>query len=106
MHSRFVIAVALALIAGAAAAQAQNPPAQPGPNNPAVSTTGRNNADQPVSGANSFTQSQAMKRIEERGFSDVAELRKDDQGVWRGKARKDGKPVEVSLDFQGNVIAR
>jgi hypothetical protein len=36
----------------------------------------------------------------------VSELRKDDQGVWRGKAVKDGKSVTVSLDFQGNVTAR
>ena len=100
---RVVTAVAVALMIGAAAAQAQNPPAQPGPNNPAVSTAGRNNADQPVAGANSFTQSQAMKRIEERGFSDVAELRKDDQGVWRGKADKAGTKADVSVDFQGNV---
>ena len=31
---------------------------------------------------------------------------KDDQGVWRGKAMKDGKSVTVSLDFQGNVTAQ
>jgi len=36
----------------------------------------------------------------------VSELRKDDQGVWRGKATKDGKSVAVSLDFQGNVTAQ
>ena len=28
------------------------------------------------------------------------QLRKDDQGDWRGKAMKDGKSVTVSLDFQ------
>jgi putative membrane protein len=36
----------------------------------------------------------------------VTALQKDDAGVWRGKAEKDGKPVDVSLDFQGNVVAR
>ena len=34
------------------------------------------------------------------------DFQKDDSGVWRGKAMKDGKSVDVSLDFQGNVIAR
>jgi hypothetical protein len=36
----------------------------------------------------------------------VSELRKDDQGVWRGTAMKDGKSVTVSVDFQGNVTAQ
>ena len=45
-------------------------------------------------------------RMESNGFSNVTELRKDDQGVWRGKAMKDGKAVTVSLDFQGNVTAQ
>jgi hypothetical protein len=38
------------------------------------------------------------------GFANVAGLRKDDNGVWRAKAMKDGKMVDVSLDYQGNVI--
>jgi opacity protein-like surface antigen len=104
MKKSLVIVAALAL--SASAALAQNPPAQSGPNNPAVNTTGRNNADQPVSGANSFTEGQAKSRIESSGYSSVSELKKDDNGVWRGKAMKDGKSVDVSLDFQGNVITR
>ena len=38
------------------------------------------------------------------GFSNVSNLKKDDHGVWRGRATKDGKTVDVSLDYQGNVI--
>jgi hypothetical protein len=94
------------LLASLSCAQAQNPPAQSEPNNPAVNTTGRNNADHPVSGANSFREGQARSRIEASGFREVSELNKDSNGVWRGKTKKDGKNVEVSLDFQGNVIAR
>jgi hypothetical protein len=94
------------MIASLSCAKAQNPPAEPTPNNPAVNTTGRNNADHPVAGANSFTEGQARSRIEASGFSDVSALNKDSNGVWRGKAKKDGKNVEVSLDFQGNVLAR
>jgi hypothetical protein len=100
-----ILAIAIVL-ASFVSTQAQNPPAQSTPNNPAVNTTGRNNADHPVAGANSFTEGQAKTRIEASGFSEVSELNKDNDGVWRGKAKKDGKNVEVSLDFQGNVVAR
>ena len=45
-------------------------------------------------------------RIESKGFSNVSGLKKDDKGVWRGTAMRDGKSVDVSLDFEGNVVAR
>jgi hypothetical protein len=106
MRRLLVISAALAIGASAALAQSPNPPAQSGPNNPAVNTTGANNANAPVAGANSFTEGQAKSHIEEKGFRNVSGLKKDDNGVWRGKAMKDGKSVDVSLDFQGNVIAR
>jgi len=60
----------------------------------------------PRSGANSFTEGQAKSRIEAQGYSNVSPLAKDESGVWRGKAMKEGKSVDVSLDFQGNVFAR
>jgi hypothetical protein len=59
-----------------------------------------------VAGANSFTEGQAKSRIESTGYTNVSGLRKDDQGVWRGMAMKDGRSVNVSLDFQGNVVAQ
>ena len=83
----------------------QVPPAADGPSNPAIRTEEGNNASQPVAGANSFTEGEAKSRIESRGFQNVTDLKKDDQGVWRGKAMQDGKSVDVALDFQGNVIA-
>ena len=73
---------------------------------PAVKSPDTTNPAAPVPGANSFTEGQAKSRIESNGFASVSELRKDEQGVWRGKAVKDGKTVTVSLDFQGNVTAR
>ena len=106
MRKPFIAGAALLPSAGMALAQAQNPPANPGPNNNAVNTTGKNNPGAPVAGANSFTEGQAKSRIESNGFSNVSDLKKDDSGVWRGKAQKDGKSVNVSLDFQGNVVAR
>ena len=105
MRKSFIIGAVVALGVSAASAQTQNPPAQSGPNNPAVNTTQGNTANQPVAGANSFTEGQAKSRIEENGFTSVSELKKDDNGVWRGKAMKGGQSVDVSLDFQGNVFA-
>jgi hypothetical protein len=55
---------------------------------------------------NSFTESQAKSRIETNGFANVSGLAKDSQGVWRGKAMKGGQSVDVSADFQGNVMPR
>ena len=70
--------------------------------------TASTNADAetpPFPGANSFTESQARSRIEDRGFTNVSGLKKDDQGIWRGTAMKDGKAVAVALDYKGNVVA-
>ena len=92
--------------AGIAAAQSQNPPANQGPQNKAINKSDGNNPGAPVAGANSFTEGQAKSRIELNGYSGVTALKKDDSGVWRGKAQKDGKSVDVSLDFQGNVVAK
>ena len=89
----------------ATAASAQNPPAQSGPNNNAVNSSGQNNSNAPVAGRNSFTESQAKSKIEDAGYTNVSDLKKDDNGVWRGKASKGGASAAVSVDFQGNVNA-
>ncbi|BCH00617.1 hypothetical protein BFX40_29865 [Mesorhizobium sp. SEMIA 3007] len=59
----------------------------------------------PLPGANSFTEDQAKGRIQDAGFADVSKLTKDDQGIWRGQANKDGKNTTVALDYKGNVVA-
>lgn len=122
MRTSFVVAVAASLLAGQALAQNTSPstppapkaeksaPAAPraaadGPSNPAVRTEEGNNASRPVAGANSFTEGEAKSRIEARGFANVTELKKDNQGIWRGKAQQNGRSVNVALDFQGNVFA-
>ena len=73
------------------------------PSNPAVKTTEGNNPGAPAPGANSFTEGQAKARIEARGYANVTGLNKDAKGFWRGTAMKDGKSVNVTLDYQGNV---
>ena len=60
----------------------------------------------PTAGANSFTEGQAKSRIESQGFTNVSGLIKDDRGIWRGNATKDGRNVSVSLDFHGDVFAQ
>jgi hypothetical protein len=87
-----------------AGSQNRIPPAAEGPQNPAVRTGEGNNASAPVAGANSFTEGEAKSRIEARGFMNVTDLTKDDQGIWRGKAQRDGRQVNVALDYQGNVF--
>jgi len=102
--NRFIPVICLGLLA-VSAASAQNPPAQSGPNNNAVNSPGQNNSNAPVAGRNSFTEGQAKSKIEEAGYSNVSDLKKDDNGVWRGKATKGGSASSVSVDFQGNVNA-
>jgi len=53
--------------------------------------------------ANSFTQGQAMRHIEHSGYSGVTGLTKGEDGIWRATAMKGGAPVNVALDFKGNV---
>jgi len=77
-------------------------PAASGDTNQAVVTTGAN-ADQPAHGRNSFTMKQAAKRISAKGYTEVNGLKKDHDGVWRGMGTKDGAPVQVWLDYKGNV---
>lgn len=87
-----------------------------GSSNPAVNTTG--NAPSSVNasgaatvvplsnlenGANSFTEAQARSRLEGAGLTSVTDLKKDDQGVWRGKATRDGKSLTVGFDYKGNI---
>jgi periplasmic protein CpxP/Spy len=57
-------------------------------------------------GSNSFTEGQVRSRLEEAGFRDIADLRKDDQGIWRGKAMQNGRSVNIGFDFKGNVAAQ
>lgn len=82
------------------------PSASPAPAAVATTSEPTRTTEAPVAGANSFTEGQARARIEERGFAQVTDLKKDDQGVWRGTAMKDGKSVAVALDYQGNIVGQ
>jgi len=123
-RSLLIIAVLSLLTASAAFAQA-NPPASPGSgsptgsSNPAVNTTGNAPSTANPSGtanivaasalergSNSFTEGQAKSRLEGAGLTNVTDLKKDDDGIWRGKAMRDGKSVTVGFDYKGNIAAQ
>lgn len=63
-------------------------------------------AGAPLAGANSFTEAQAKDRVVASGIGMPAAMTKDDKGVWRGTAMKDGKSVNVAVDYKGNVVAQ
>lgn len=97
------IVAACALVMSSAAV-AQTPPANPNPDKPPVATTNPGVPVAPAKGANSFTEAQAKSRIEAKGFTNVSSLKKDDDGIWRGKGMKGGNSLDVALDYQGNVF--
>jgi putative membrane protein len=97
-------ALALACMVGSASAQNTTTPSTTAPANQPARETPANATNPPLPGANSFTEAQARERISAAGFADVKELKKDDQGVWRGMAKKGDTQVNVALDFKGNVV--
>jgi hypothetical protein len=34
----------------------------------------------------------------------VSDLKKDDDGIWRGTASQGGKSVQIAVDYKGNVV--
>ncbi len=79
-------------------------PSQPAPARTASAETPQQGA--PFPGANSFTEGQARSRMESAGFASVSGLKLDNQGIWRATASKNGKSVNVALDYKGNVVSQ
>jgi putative membrane protein len=69
-----------------------------------VYTMTKADAGAPLKGSNSFTEGQAKDRVLSHGMTGVSALKKDNDGIWRGTAQQDGKPVQVAIDFKGNVV--
>ncbi len=77
---------------------------QPGQGTTVPTMSGNAAGNDPLKGANSFTQTEAEKRLEKRGYTNVAGLAKDNAGVWRGTAtNKKNQSVSVALDYKGRI---
>lgn len=83
---------------------ALSPPGSP-QNNPVNSDANKGDPTQ-TPGSNSFTEEQARGHIEKAGYQNVSALTKSADGLWTGTAQKDGKSVQVSVDFKGAVSAK
>ena len=94
-------------IAATAMAQITAPQADHNaPTNAAVKHSSVKKTRHPASGANSFTEAQAKKRISKAGYTNISDLKKDDAGLWKGSATNGGKSVNVALDYKGNVSSK
>lgn len=94
-------------VAATAMAQTAAPQADHNaPTNAAVKHSSVKQTQRPASGANSFTEAQAKKRIAKAGYTNISDLKKDDAGLWKGSATKGGKSVNVALDYKGNVSSK
>lgn len=107
MNQKLFALAALAIAAGLTPALAQST----SPQTNQAPAAQRAPANQPANaalepGANSFTEEQARSRIEAAGFQNVTGLRKDDQGIWRGRATRGGQQVNVGLDYRGNIATQ
>lgn len=76
------------------------------PRNPAVDTTPTTGDAGPTPGASSYTEAQAKSAIESAGYTAVGPLTQNANGLWQGKATKDGKETSVSVDYKGAVTAQ
>lgn len=74
--------------------------------NDAMTTTSNSSTSGLQGGANSFTEGQARSRLDGAGYANITGLTKDKDGIWRGRAMHGGSPVDVAVDYKGNVVAR
>ena len=109
MRTTLGVALAATLLAGCGqntdADNAKGPAmaASETPRNEAVDTTPIAGDPGPTAGANSFTEGQARSAIERAGYAVVGALTQGADGVWTGRATKDGKEATVSVDYKGAV---
>jgi hypothetical protein len=110
MKTFTIAALSLSLaIAGASLANAQGEPqANPGsaPPNMALRSPSQVGTGPLAQGQNSFTRDEARSRIEQAGYTQVAGLIQDAEGLWHARAIRDGRPVNVALDYKGDVAPR
>jgi hypothetical protein len=99
MRKSAFIAGAVLLSAMPSMAQTSTTSPMPAPR-PTIDTTA------PLPGANSFTEAQVRERLESNGYSGATGLKKDDQGIWRGSATRNGATTPVAVDYRGNIFTQ
>ncbi len=111
--------IALLAVGVAGAASAQNAQMPAGPTNPPPGTSysGTQNPDLPPSTTGtakpnalnpnaSSGEAAARYAFEKRGFHDVKGLSRTPDGVWSGRAVKNGVEIAVSMDAAGNIVTQ
>jgi hypothetical protein len=110
--------IALVAIGVAGSAYAQNAPMPSGPTNapPGTSYQGQNPALPPsttgtarpgaLSANPSGAEAAARYKFEQAGFTNVKGLSRSIDGVWSGRAVKDGVEMAVSMDAGGNIAVQ
>ena len=71
--------------------------------NQAVDTTPTQDPAAVSAGASSFTEDQARGAFEKAGYASVGPLAQNANGIWQGKATKDGAEVTVGIDYKGAI---
>ncbi|MGW6780713.1 hypothetical protein ACWF50_22160 [Brucella pseudogrignonensis] len=95
-----LIAGAMALspaLAGAQATQTPNSDA------PGATDTPTHDDKTPDAGQNSLTEAQATELFNKAGYTDLKNLKLNEQGLWEASSMKDGKTVMLTLDAEGKV---
>jgi hypothetical protein len=102
------LSVGLAVSAGGLSyAQGDAPAASPDASqNPAIKSPSDSGPAPLAAGHNSFTKGQAKTRIEKAGYTNVVGLTENADGLWQATAMQNGRTVQVSLDFKGNVASQ
>lgn len=71
---------------------------------PAASTQLPTTNKRPTPGDDqALSRDHAKAQIESKGYSTITSLRRDDDGVWHGRAKRNGSFRDVRLDREGNV---
>ncbi|CAN5226765.1 hypothetical protein BH11PSE2_BH11PSE2_21850 [soil metagenome] len=74
--------------------------------NGAINADGNTTNPDIAAASTSFTEGQAKGHIENAGYTDITGLMKTPDGIWTAKAKKDGKSMDVAVDFKGAVTAK
>ena len=114
------VVVAILAVGVAGAAHAQNAQMPTGPSNPPPGTSYSGQGNNPylppsttgtakpsaLNSNASGAEAAARYKFEQAGFHDVKGLSRTPDGVWSGRAVKNGIEIAVSMDAAGNIAVQ